>query len=927
MVLFLIRKVFMKQFFLFFFIIFAYSLSADTNDDKNSPSFTDTERNWLENNTIDVGIEKAKPYIYFNKSKNDIDGLYSDIFKLVIKKSGLKVKYTQGAWSEILQNFKEKKLDLLPATFYSKKREDFGIYSDPFYHVREYIYVNSDNQTINSFEDLSNKKIAITKGYATIAKIKEKFPKIQIIETNNLVESVSMLQNNYVDALIDYHLVVETYIRDNAIIGLKSIAQSILDPISVHYLSHIDKPILHSILQKSLRAISRQEMNALLKLWVKVPYKQNLLSLTEEKYLKSNTFNIYINNWKPFTYFDKESNSYEGLSIELWKLLLKEKNINYKFIYRDGFINMLDSVKNDPNGLIISTSHTKDRSVYAMFTDPYSSYPIAIATNIKENYIIDFKELEGKTVAVGKSHTAHKLLEKYHKSINFVTVKNTQEGLDLLSQGKVFATADILPILIDTMSKYHYSDLKISGTSEYKVNLQIMVNKKSEKLAGILNKYIAIIDKEKIQAINNKWMHQTKYIESVNYSLFYKILIPIIILSIFILILYFSQKKSNSIIRKQKEELKDLNERFELTLDAAEDGLWDWNIITDDLYMSKNWAQMLGYKVSELEDKGSAFFQLIYKEDLQSVQDAIALHFQNPIKNKYAARIRLKCKDGSYKWVLSRGKVILDENKNPIRMLGFHSDISLEVEKENQLKYQEKVISEQSKLAAMGEMIGNIAHQWRQPLSVISTGATGMRMQKEFAVLTDEEFYKTCSFINENAQYLSQTIDDFRNFIKGDRTKIRLTLTKNIHDFLTLIDGSIKTNNINIILNLDDDIVLDAYPNELIQCFMNIYNNAKDAFSSNEDKYFFLSTQIIKDKVVISFKDNAGGIPKDLLGEIFNPYFTTKHQSVGTGLGLSMTHSLVAEGMNGTITAKNTSFKYENQTFNGAEFIITLPID
>ncbi len=135
----------------------------------------------------------------------------------------------------------------------------------------------------------------------------------------------------------------------------------------------------------------------------------------------------------------------------------------------------------------------------------------------------------------------------------------------------------------------------------------------------------------------------------------------------------------------------------------------------------------------------------------------------------------------------------------------------------------EHELMKSEKMAALGEMIANIAHQWRQPLSVISTGVTGMQVQKEYGLLNDEEFNKTCQAINDNTQYLSKTIDHFRDFIKGERNKVEFDLTENINNFLTLVQGSIKMNNINIVLNLQENIKINNYPNELLQCLFNVY--------------------------------------------------------------------------------------------------------
>ena len=241
---------------------------------------------------------------------------------------------------------------------------------------------------------------------------------------------------------------------------------------------------------------------------------------------------------------------------------------------------------------------------------------------------------------------------------------------------------------------------------------------------------------------------------------------------------------------------------------------------------------------------------------------------------------------------------------------------------------KDKMITEQSKMAAMGEMIGNIAHQWRQPLSAISTAATGMLAQKEYNLLDDKQFAINCNAINENAQYLSKTIDDFKNFIKGERTKKYFNLRKKTESFINLVEGSIKKHNIELIVDIEEKVNIDGYENELIQCFINIFNNAKDALTANTKTNRFISISAHTDKknTIIKFRDNGKGIPQDVLPKIFEPYFTTKHQSQGTGLGLSMTYKFVVTGMHGTITAQNISFNHNNTTYQGAEITIIIPI-
>ncbi|MCK5111215.1 MAG: hybrid sensor histidine kinase/response regulator [Arcobacteraceae bacterium] len=265
----------------------------------------------------------------------------------------------------------------------------------------------------------------------------------------------------------------------------------------------------------------------------------------------------------------------------------------------------------------------------------------------------------------------------------------------------------------------------------------------------------------------------------------------------------------------------------------------------------------------------------------------------------------------------------------PIKILmGKINKISKNIFLEKTNEIQQQRLFKIEKMAALGELIGNIAHQWRQPLSAISTGATGMEIQKEFGDLTDEFFFKTCSMIDKNAQYLSQTINDFSEIIKHNGKVEIFDLKDNIENFLTLVKTTIEDNNINVILDLQEDIKIDGYPNEFIQSFINMLNNSKDILNEMDEnnKLVFITTYTDDNNIFIKFKDSGGGISDEILPKIFEPYFTTKHQSLGTGLGLHMTYNLIVNGMNGNIEAVNITYEYEGKSYTGAEFVITLPL-
>ncbi len=550
-------------------------------------------------------------------------------------------------------------------------------------------------------------------------------------------------------------------------------------------------------------------------------------------------------------------------------------------------------------------------------------------------------------------------------------VEKTKKSLNRLSQmhSDKYQQLDNLKIIKSlivkkTLLSEHTIDLTKQGKIDEAIN--IIKNKKAKSIMDdIHNKIIKLKDIENT-LLNN---YQNEFKNNQKLLKFYIALetLGLIILSIFawfvlkiILIkpleqlLIFTQKvenidkhpddyiQNNTTTFKLNEidEIKTLSQKF----DNLQKRLLEQNALISsvidssaDIIFYKDYSSSNGAFIgcneafcryvgkSKNQIIGKTGFELFntYTAEVSLIEDKKVIELNKPNINEEW----VKYPDGTNVLFETLKTPLYNHDKSILGVLGVTRDITEKHIAQKELEDQNEVIFEQSKLASMGEMIGNIAHQWRQPLSAISTGVIDLKLGKELDTLSDEEFYKTCDSIDDNAQYLSKTINDFTDFIKGNRKKVEFKVKDNINSFLHLVEGTIKNNNIYIEKNIKDDITISGYPNELIQCLINIFNNAKDAFQNNKNKkYIFIDVAKNEKNLIIKIKDNAGGIPQETLPKIFEPYFTTKHQSQGTGLGLSMSYRLIVEGMNGTIKAVNVDYEYENVHYKGAEFTIKVPL-
>lgn len=231
---------------------------------------------------------------------------------------------------------------------------------------------------------------------------------------------------------------------------------------------------------------------------------------------------------------------------------------------------------------------------------------------------------------------------------------------------------------------------------------------------------------------------------------------------------------------------------------------------------------------------------------------------------------------------------------------------------------KEQIMIHQGRLSAMGEMLGNIAHQWRQPLNTIGIIIQDLRDIHSLGGLTGEYLDKNTQKAMELVRHMSKTIDDFRNFYKPDKDKQPFDLKTTIAKAISIVELSFLRDGIRIETDMEENILVDGYQNEYAQALMNILSNARDALHKSDTTNAVVKIKAFRDLdyAVVTVTDNAGGIPEEIKDRIFEPYFTTRKK--GTGIGLYMTKMIIENSMDGKLTVRNTG--------DGAEFVIVMPL-
>jgi len=517
------------------------------------------------------------------------------------------------------------------------------------------------------------------------------------------------------------------------------------------------------------------------------------------------------------------------------------------------------------------------------------------------------------------------LLKKYPQ-IKVEIIASWKDGFSLLNENKLDA------VIVDRwVGEYvlFTNDIKGITVIDKPVEVSfshIAVKKGDKQLLDKINTALVLMDKDGTkEEILNRWKKQEIVYLSKEQLRYWKIAIIMgiisLLLSVLVLIFLYRIRKTNQALRQSEENLKEAQEIAKL-------GSWSFDINKNYLEWSDEIYNIFNIDKKKFVPSYEFFLSIIHPEDVEVVNQVYTQSVEDKVPYNTTHRILLK--DGTIKFVIERGETKYDQKNIALYSHGTVQDITKIKELELQELEHQKIIMNQSKVTALGEMIGNIAHQWRQPLSVITTHTSSLKLSIEFEEeVTNDAVLRCANSVIAQAEYLSQTIDDFRTFFTSDSETLK---EFNIKDALNkgfdLTKELLKNNFIKC--NIDaEDIYITQNENQLIQAILNICNNAKDAITLKEipveDRYFFISLKRIEDYAVITFKDSGGGINEDIIDKIFEPYFTTKHKSIGIGIGLYMTHQIIKKNFKGQIAVYNRSYKYNNQNLKGVEFVIKIP--
>ncbi len=652
------------------------------------------------------------------------------------------------------------------------------------------------------------------------------------------------------------------------------------------------------------------------------------LTKTEQNYLKQKKIiSMCVDpNWMPLEAI--ENNKHVGIAAEVMELISKKFQTPVELVPAQSWSQSLQKAKNKECDILSLAEKTPNRSKYLDFTLPYVQTPLVVATKEGLPFFSNLETIKDKSLGVVADFSIVELLKQKYKGINLVEVESVAQGLEDVRKEKLFGFLDNALVLNNEIHKQGFYDVVISGQFEQMFALGIATRNDEPLLHQIMQKALLSIKKEDIESIVSKWSN-VNYQVTYDYTLISQILfLTVAGIGIFA---YWNMRLRDEMRQKDavKVKLKASEERFRTLFDLAPVMIDSFDEEGRVQLWNKECQKVFGWRKEELQqssDPLSLFYPDLKDKAavLDNLHESFAFKQWNPVTKEGKKLVTM--------WAnvhMPNGEIIhvgyditaqredelqlkqktkeLEDAKQKLQELNNTLEQKVKKEIEKNLK-QQLLLLQQNRLAQMGEMIENIAHQWRQPLAQINSCVLILDAccEKEKA-LKDGGIKEKLNEIESLTAYMSKTIDDFKNFFNPDKTKENFFLHETVENAYAIVKGALRVNYIEIEIKVEKNLQVSSYIQELEHVFIIIFNNAKDAFVANKTqnpKITIISSRE-DDYIKLCFCDNAGGILPQNLEKIFQPYFTTKHKTQGTGLGLYMAKMIIEEGLQGGLTAYN----------------------
>ncbi|WP_428737491.1 EAL domain-containing protein [Sulfurimonas sp.] len=402
------------------------------------------------------------------------------------------------------------------------------------------------------------------------------------------------------------------------------------------------------------------------------------LSLEEKEWIQQHSTITYSEvNWKPLSII--ENGKMDGIMGDYLSLISQRTGLKFQYIPSQSWNDVLEKFNNHKIDLVPGIGSSPQERKLGLISSVYDTYPMLIITDKSYRFVDDLSEFNTKTIAVPKYYTSYNFLVANYPNIKLITTKTIPEALTLVEKGKADAFVGHTATALYYMAQIKAQNLQVSGNAKFDFEHRYLVHKDSPILLSIINKTLNSITEKDKSVIRAKWL-QTTMKEEPDYTIF--LVVTFVLIAIIILLFH-----RHYILSKYQKEAIELNERVQLALEGSKSGIWDWDLVTNEVYFSPTWKKILGYRDEEIINSFQEWESRVEPEDLQKAMRTINKAVKGKINN-FRILFRMKHKNGQWVWVSSVAKVYFDDSNKPVKISGTHTDVTAQKEAEDELLEQ-----------------------------------------------------------------------------------------------------------------------------------------------------------------------------------------------------------------------------------------------
>ncbi|MCJ8322038.1 MAG: transporter substrate-binding domain-containing protein, partial [Colwellia sp.] len=747
-------------------------------DGRPQINFTAEEQAWIDNHRkIIVGGTLDWPPLYFIDNDGNYVGLANDYVKLLANVTGLEFEHYIDDWGKIIDKFRNNEIDLLSAVYITDERRAYMAFSKPYLELLDYFFIHS-NLSATKLEDLNGKVVAIPFEYAQIDYIKKYFPEIRLLLVDNLKESIDAVLEGKADMIYGSYSTLSYELQlggIQTIVPFKSTRK--LGVNTVQFASQKNEPILTSIIEKGLAAISRNQRNTIYSHWfsklANAQQAQLVLTVQEQQWIKQNPKIRFTGDpsWLPYEAFDRDGN-YIGIVSEFLKIIEKKLGIEFEIVPSSSWTESIRKIKSGEVAVISGTTDFELADGDEIdFTVSYLSSPVVFIAKRHQSFVASIDQIVDKKIAVIRDYGNVTAIIEAYPTISFIEVENIKAGLLDVSTGKVDILLATLAQASYNISELGINNVNIVGSTDLSTNLTFGVRKEFEPLIPLMNQALNSISQSEHQQILEAWGDE-KFVARVDYALVVSVAVSL--LFVIAVIIFWNRKLASEInLRKIAEqeansaqlELKEQISLNQLIIDSVPMPLFYKDAQGKFLGFNRAFEQTFALNSEDLIGLTVEDLEFIPLEDRKNYrrEDIDVIKYQKTLRKE----VKITFADGVIHDTLYWISGFANSNNEPAGLVGNFVDISNEKENARQLKSALNTADEANK--AKADFLANMSHEIRTPMNAI----IGL---SELALKTDlnRKQYNYIDKVNRSAELLLGIINDILDFSKIEAGKLDL---------------------------------------------------------------------------------------------------------------------------------------------------------